>query len=187
MLTTQITLLDRLRTPSNQDAWCRFVDLYTPLLFQWARRWGAKTEDAADLVQDVFTALLRKLPSFSYNPQQSFRAWLRTVSGNLWRDRQRAAATRAIPGDAGRIDELAVEADPSFEDEEYRSYLVGRALQLMQADFKPVTWRAVWEHAILGRPAAAVAEELGLTPAAVSCAKFRVLSRLRQELRGLFE
>ena len=57
----------------------------------------------------------------------------------------------------------------------------------MQADFKPVTWRAVWEHAVQGRPAAEVAAELGLTTAAVSCAKFRVISRLRQELRGLLE
>jgi RNA polymerase sigma-70 factor (ECF subfamily) len=76
---------------------------------------------------------------------------------------------------------------PELEENEYRSYLVSRALSLMQADFKPQTWRAAWEHAVQDRPAAEVAAELGLTPAAVSCAKFRVMNRLRQELQGFLD
>lgn len=188
MHTTSFTLLERLRTPSNQDAWARFVDLYTPLLFHWARRCGLQPEDASDLVQDVFAALLVKLPEFNYDPHKSFRAWLRTVTLNLWRDRQRARATRPLPADDGKLADVAAPDDAAaLEDEEYRSYLVSRALKLMQADFQPATWRAVWEHAVVGRPAAAVAADLGLSVAAVYCAKFRVLSRLRQELEGLLE
>ena len=188
MHTTSFTLLERLRTPTNQEAWGRFVDLYTPLLFHWARRCGLHTEDAADLVQDVFAALLQKLPAFNYDVQKSFRAWLRTVTVNLWRDRQRAVATRPFRGDDGQGAQLAVpDHAPVIEDEEYRSYLVGRALKLMQADFEPATWRAAWEHAVVGRSAAQVAAELRLTVAAVYCAKFRVLSRLRQELQGLLD
>ena len=38
-----------------------------------------------------------------------------------------------------------------------------------------------------GKAAAEVAGELGLTTGAVRAAKFRVLSRLRQELSGLVE
>ena len=33
----------------------------------------------------------------------------------------------------------------------------------MQADFQPATWKACWEDVVEGRPAAAVAAELGLT------------------------
>ena len=83
MHTTSVTLLERLRTVDNQEAWRRLVDLYTPLLFQWARACGSQAEDAADLVQDVFAVLLQKLPTFTYDPQKSFRAWLRTVTFNL--------------------------------------------------------------------------------------------------------
>jgi RNA polymerase sigma-70 factor, ECF subfamily len=188
MQTTSITLLERLRTPANQEAWRRFVDLYTPLLFQWARTCGAQPDDAADLVQEVFMVLLQKLPAFRYDPQMSFRAWLRTVTTNLWRDRQRAAATRPLPGGDGPIASLASPDHVlDLEEKEYRNYLVGRALKLMQADFQPTTWRAAWEHAVVGRPAAQVAAELGLTTAAVSCAKFRVLNRLRQELQGFLD
>lgn len=188
MHTTSITLLERLRTPENQEAWCRFVDLYTPLLFHWARRCGLQKEDAADLVQDVFTALLQKLPAFNYDSQKSFRGWLHTVTVNLWRDRRRAAASRPSSGHNGQGAERSV-PDPvvALEVEEYRSYLIRRALTLMQTDFEPATWRAVWEHAVVGRPAPQVAAELGQTVAAVYCAKFRVLSRLRQELQGLID
>jgi len=188
MHTTSITLLERLRTASDQSAWPRFVELYTPLLFHWAKKCGLHDEDAADLVQDVLLALLHKLPDFTYDPNKSFRAWLRVVTQNLWRDRLRAAGTRPLQGnDHGLGDLWTADHATVFEDEEYRSFLVSRALKLMQADFQPTSWRAMWEHAVVGRSAAAVAEEFGLTVAAVYCAKFRILHRLRQELEGLLD
>ena len=188
MHTTSITLLERLRTTSNNDAWGRFVELYTPLLFHWARSCNLQAEDAADLVQDVFTTLLQELPAFAYDSNKSFRAWLRTVTLNRWRDRLRAAATRPMPGGGSQVDGVAVpDHVAALEEQEYRAYLVSRALKLMQADFEPKTWQAVWQHAVEGRPAGEVAAKLGLTTAAVYCAKFRVLSRLRQELHGLLD
>jgi len=73
----------------------------------------------------------------------------------------------------------------ALEESEYRRHVVDRALQLMQTDFHPATWKAFWQHAVLGRPAADVAREQGLTAAAVHCSRLRVLHRLREELRGL--
>ena len=49
---TPASLLERLRRPAEQQAWARFVDLYTPLLYYWARRTGCPEADAADLTQD---------------------------------------------------------------------------------------------------------------------------------------
>ncbi len=66
MNTTPPSLLQQLRSPDDQRAWRRFVDLYTPLLFYWARRVGLQESDAADLVQEVFTVLVasyRSLPT----------------------------------------------------------------------------------------------------------------------------
>src|SRR5947209_13312864 len=76
MHTTSASLLHRLRQPSDKESWPRFVKLYTPLLFYWARRLGLQEPDAADLVQDVFTALVQKLPQFEYDPDRGFRSWL---------------------------------------------------------------------------------------------------------------
>ena len=79
------------------------------------------------------------------------------------------------------------EPDDDLGETEYREFLVSRALEVMQAEFQPTTWKACWEHVVAGRPAADVAGELGITPNAVYLAKARVLRRLRAELDGLLE
>src|SRR5438552_1694044 len=66
MHTTSISLLERIRQPAEREAWGRFVELYTPLLYYWACRLGMQESDAADLVQDVFAVLVQKLPVFTY-------------------------------------------------------------------------------------------------------------------------
>jgi RNA polymerase sigma-70 factor, ECF subfamily len=181
MNTTPVSLLQRLREPSSADYWPRFVELYAPLLLGWARRLGLQDADAADVVQDVFALLLNKLPTFRYDPQLSFRAWLRTLLLNQWRDRckQRGPAPRQA-----NLEEVA-DRDDDVAEAEYRQYLVQRALRLMQADFAPATWKACWELVVAGRPAEAIADELGLTVAGVYSAKYRVIQRLKQELAGL--
>jgi RNA polymerase sigma-70 factor (ECF subfamily) len=186
--TTSASLLQRLRQPGEPTAWDQFVKLYTPLLYYWARRAGLQESDAADLVQDVFVVLLRELPRFTYDRGQSFRGWLRQVTLNHWRDHCRRGARGPRQADGADPDALADPADGStFEEEEYRQYLVGRALRLMQANFEPVTWKACWEHVVSGRPAAAVAAELGITENAVYIAKCRVLRHLREQLDGLWD
>jgi len=188
MNTTPVSLLERVRMPSDQDAWGRFVQLYTPLIFCWARRCGLQADDAADLTQEVFTTLFQKLPDFAYDRHKSFRAWLRTVTLNHWRDRQRRLATRPLPGNGALLDEVEAPGDAMLlEEAEYRQHLVSRALQIMRADFQPATWRAFWEHGVVGRPADEVAAEVGLSVAAVYGARFRVLARLRKELQGLLD
>jgi RNA polymerase sigma factor (sigma-70 family) len=96
--TTPVSLLARLRQPSAEQAWQRFVELYTPVLYACARSLDLCDADAADLVQDVFLLLVQKLPEFQYDPHKSFRAWLRTIMLNKWRDNlKRAQGLRRLP------------------------------------------------------------------------------------------
>jgi RNA polymerase sigma-70 factor (ECF subfamily) len=187
MHTTPVSLLERLRRPEEQQAWGDFVELYTPLLYHWARRAGLQSQDASDLVQDVLLLLLRKLPQFSYDHHKSFRSWLRTVTLNRWRESLRKQHLPA-ESDGVNLDELPGD-DPAAEvwEAEYRTSLTRRALELMQADFQPSTWKACWEYVVEGRPAAEVAAELGISVGAVHTARLRVLTRLREELKGLFD
>jgi RNA polymerase sigma-70 factor (ECF subfamily) len=182
------TLLERLRRPGDADAWVRFVELYTPLLYFWALRVGLRGQDAEDLVQDVFVTLVRKLPEFRPEPGGSFRAWLRTVAVNRYRDALRRKA--AVPAAAGGqdLDEVPEpQAASGLWEAEYRQHVVGRAVQIMHSDFEPATWQACWAVVVEGKAPAQVATELGLTVAAVYAARARVLRRLRQELADLLE
>ena len=86
-----------------------------------------------------------------------------------------------VPKPAGPDGSLA------FEEADYHKYLSIHALKVMQAEFQPTTWKACWEHVVVGRPAAEVAAELGITVNAVYLAKSHVLRRLRQEMAGLLD
>ena len=163
-------------TPSrpDQEAWERFVELYTPLLYYWARRMALQQHDAADLVQEVFARY--KLPKFRYDKGKSFRSWLRTVTMNKWREKCR----RAEPTGDGSLGDLA-DSDSADEvwDAEYQHVVMRRALEIMQADFQPATWKACWALVVEARSAAEASGELGLSENAVYLAKNRVLRRLR--------
>lgn len=185
MLTTPPSLLDRLRQSSQRDAWEKFVEMYTPLLVAWTKRLGMADQEAADLIQDIFTVLVEKLPHFQYDPQKSFRAWLKTILLNRWRNRLRRNGKEQVTDDLENV--AAADAMHELEEREYRHYLVRRALDLMQKEFQPTTWRACWEFVVHDRPAAEVAAELGITLNAVYLAKGRVLRRLREELAGLLD
>lgn len=186
MDTTSETLLNRLRLPADEEAWTRFVSLYTPLLFFWAYKAGLRDSDAADLVQDVFCVLVRKLPEFEYDAGRSFRAWLRTVLVNTLRNNRRRVEVGSGPIPAGS-EPVAPEHLVDLEEAEYRRHLVARALDLMQVDFEPTTWRACWMCTADGIPATEVAASLGVTVNAVYLANSRVLSRLRRLLHGLLD
>ena len=186
MDTTPVTLLERLRAPDDEDAWRQLVALVTPLLLAWGHRVGLRRDDAADLAQDVLAVLVQKLPAFEYDPAQSFRAWLKTIAMNKWRERLRRPAMRSLDGNGHSHQLAAPDAEAAWE-REYRFQLVLRSFEAIKDDFQPRTWRACWELVVRGRDVAEVAAELDLSPGAVYVAKCRVLRRLRKELEGMLE
>jgi RNA polymerase sigma-70 factor (ECF subfamily) len=191
---TSSTLLARAKARDPQ-AWDRLVRLYGPIVYHWARRWGLQAHDSADIVQDVFRAVLTGLETFRREqPQQSFRAWLATITRNKLRDRFRLR--QRSPQTAGESDaraaleqhaEPADNLDPQAAWSELQAGLWRRALDLVRAEFEPRTWDAFWRVTVEGRSTADVAEELSLSRPAVRQAKYRVLKRLRTELEGLIE
>jgi RNA polymerase sigma-70 factor (ECF subfamily) len=187
MTKTPSSLLERLRQPFEPDAWGRFVALYTPMMYSWARRAGLQEQDASDLLQEVFITLLRVLPTFSYDRHRSFRRWLRTVTLNKWRSLRKHRDYR-VHGEQADLNLVAGENElEALWEAEYQQHLIGTMLNIMCADFQEKTWKACWETTVASRPAADVAAELGLTVGAVYAAKFRVLDRLRQELKDLLD
>ncbi len=63
--------------------------------------------------------------------------------------------------------------------------MLRQLLTLVEPHFEPNTWKAFCRVALEGLRADVVAQEMGISKNAVIVAKSRVLSRLRQELRGL--
>jgi RNA polymerase sigma-70 factor, ECF subfamily len=164
------------------------VQLYTPLLFHWARRCGETEDDAADLVQEVFVTLMQTLPAFKQDQGAGrFRSWLHTIMVNKLRDRKRREARFANALAQHPPEPRLPDVAELFWETEYQQELARRALRLMQAEFAPTTWKACWATVVAGRSSEEVARELGISENAVYIAKCRVLRRLRQELSGLVD
>ena len=185
MNTTSESLLIRLRSANDYQAWSRFVALYTPLLFFWARKTGLQQQDSADLVQEVLTVVHQKMPEFRYDPSKSFRGWLRTVTLNKYREQLRKKSLSYEEATQSALHNISGSAIESTWDLNYQQALVRRAMELLKPEFQSATWTALQEYVLAGRPAAAAAKECGLSVWTVYAAKSRLMRRLREELEGL--
>jgi RNA polymerase sigma-70 factor (ECF subfamily) len=187
-------LLERTRA-QDQAAWERLVTLYSPLVYRWCRQAGLQPADAADVGQEVFRAVARKIGDFRRDrPGDSFRGWLRVITQNKLRDHERKQAKEG--GGVGGSDALRklqqVPAQPrdspepaSDADEERIVYR--QALELIRAEFEERTWQAFSRVVMDGVRPADVAAELGLTVNAVYLARSRVLRRIREEFADLVD
>jgi RNA polymerase sigma-70 factor (ECF subfamily) len=187
---TSASLLDRLRVKPDPESWRQLVELYTPLIRTWLHRHAAllADADADDLVQEVLTVVVRRLPTFEYRRRTgAFRRWLRTITVNCLRDfwRSRRKGPQAT-GDSEFLHMLEQLEDPQSTlskvwDQEHDRHVTQALLERIRPRFNANTWTAFRRVALDGASAEAVAEELGLTVNAVFIAKSRVLSLLRQE------
>ena len=187
MTETAENLLHRLRHAGTREDWDTFVKFYGPLLEVWAKRL-LHADQAADLVQDVLVIVMEKLHTFRGGNERCFLAWLRQVMMNRLRDQARRDAIRP-----GNVDTVCLDNYMGKDDSAEgfaaadRGFLVRKALQIMQSDFEPTTWRACWETVTTDRSAAEVADELGVSVDVVYSASYRVIRRLRRELLGTWQ
>lgn len=180
---TPVSLLQRVKSQSDPLAWPQFVDVMLPLMSQWVGRLNLSRDDAADLIQDVFLVLFQKLPTFQYDPAQSFRAWLWTVLKNRATDQAR----RNQPQRLDSQHEVPVVDVPLIEEAEYRRALIAQILTLVRSEMPEKMWRAFEEHCLNGRGADEVAAELVISPGSVYVAKGRALKLVRERLENLLD
>lgn len=183
------------RVQANEAAaWERLVSLYAPLVFQWCRRAGLKDEDAADVFQDVFQAVVAYVGRFRRDRDgDTFRGWLRRIAQNKLRDhfRKLGRETQGVGGSSAgdrlaRLPDPVAALDDLAPDEAERG-LFAQALGLIREEFEGRTWAAFWQTAVDGRSPKDVAADLAMSPGAVRVAKSRVLRRLREEVGDLPE
>jgi len=185
---TNISLLSRLgRDPTDQSAWCEFVDRYGPKIDAWCRSWRLQEADVQDVTQAVLTRLAVRMSTFAYDPSRSFRAWLRTVVHNAWRDKlaeRRLEAggeqVAALIGSLEAREDLARRLEAEFDLE-----LLGEAQRRVRQRVAPHTWEAYWLTAVDQLSGAEVAHRLGVKIAAVFVSKRNVLRMLKDEVLAL--
>jgi RNA polymerase sigma-70 factor (ECF subfamily) len=183
---TRVTLLDRLRDPRDQEAWSEFVALYGPLLFTFARRRLPQDHDAADVVQEVLSAVMQ---GRYQRPRGRFQKWLITVVLNRVRDYHSARARRHES-----LDAIAAELpqEPSHDDEqewdqEWKRHVLHVASERVQARANPLHWDVFVRTAVESQPGPEVATSLNLSLTNVYAIKSRVVKEIKDEVHRLGE
>lgn len=193
MSETSASLLDRLRTDQDDATWRRLVDIYEPLIRRWLKQFPVLQNDVDDVVQEVLSVLLKKIPAFDRQRNGSFRRWLRGITVNclreFWRSKRKAPAPLGEGEFAEALNQLEDHSSSLSQiwDEDHQRHIVSQLMTLIQPRFEETTWRAFQGVAVDGRPPAEVAAELGVTVNAVFIAKSRVMSQLRREAEGLLD
>ncbi len=190
-LHTRPSLLLRLRSAEDADAWRTFVETYMPLLYRWCRRAGLQDADAADVSQEALLQVVRSIRRFEYQPQRGrFRDWLALVIrrrlSRFWQQQGRAGVATGDETAQASEQPEAAPADPEWV-AEFNAHLLRVALERVRSEFESSTWQVFELTWLAGRPAAEAAAELGLSLPAVYVAKHRVLKRLEEEVLHLAE
>jgi RNA polymerase sigma factor (sigma-70 family) len=191
---TSATLLGRLRHDvADPEAWAEFVNRYGPLMYQWCRHWKLQEADAQDVAQIVLAKLAAKLPTFQYDPNLSFRAYVKTLARYAWCD---VLASRQHPGAGGSGDSVVLELLNTVEAREdlesrvaeafYRE-LLDEAMARVRLRVEPRTWEAFHLTTLEGLTGAEAAERAGMEVATVYKAKSKVQKMLKEETRRIQE
>jgi RNA polymerase sigma-70 factor, ECF subfamily len=192
MAETSLTLLDRLRSQTDDEAWRRLVDLYTPILHGWLRRYQVfAAADVDDLVQDVLAAVVKEMPRFQQQQAGAFRGWLRVILVNrlrhFWRSRGQRPAAVGGSDFLEQLEQLSDSASQAsqFWEQDHDRQVLARLLATLQPQFAPATWRAFVRQAVDGVSAEQTAAELNMPMHSVYAAKSRGLRALRELAAGL--
>jgi RNA polymerase sigma-70 factor, ECF subfamily len=188
---TRVSLLERLRKGTDAAAWQLFVDLYTPLIYRFARRKGLQDADAQDVAQKIMARVFKAIGKFDYDSQRGrFRNWLGIITVHeISRHFERARrGNQGVGGDQG--DSFAEQMPRSDEGDwfdAFNAHTLATALARIRVHFDDCTWQAfdlTWIHDI---PTEQAASRLNKTAAWIYKARFRVLKRLRAEVEFLTE
>ena len=92
---TSPTLLSEVADWQDHPAWVRFRDRYDPLLRRWCRGYGLDEDSIDEVCQRIWIELADRMRTFEYDPNRTFRGWLRRLCESRVLDflRQRQAVS----------------------------------------------------------------------------------------------
>lgn len=189
---TMLEKLGKVEEPSNWNrAWCRFVELYGPIVYRLAKKRGLSQDEADNLVQEFLVTCVEKLPNFEYDPQRGrFRNWVITVALNLIRRHfrhSRLGQGRAqvdVNDIADQVPDQEVEAVGQWVEGVENARLIHMAFEELRGEI-PSDQYEVMEMIRAGRKPKEIAEAMGRDRNWVDGVKFRNLQKLRAKATTL--
>ena len=186
---TRISLIGRLQDSHDDNAWDSFVALYQPLIHNYCRSRGLQEADARDISQNVFYKVGKALPRFDYDPTKGkFRNWLGIITFREMRHYVHKAKV-AVQGKGADADATFanLEAVASNWDDAFNAHILQTAFNRIRPEFDRLTWDVFTDVWVNDIAASIVAHDVNKPIGWVYKAKFRVVHRLKCELKYLAE
>ncbi len=163
----------------DQHAWDELVQRYSRLVYSIALKSGLTVDDASDVVQNVFTIVLRRLESLQQVDR--FSAWLITISRReSWRHKRSLRDTALDDG----MD--VIDPEPDAE----QQVVVWESASLTQQALEALGGRCQRLLTLIflrdDRPSYTdISDELGIAVGSIGPIRARCLKRLREQLSAL--
>ena len=196
-VTTQSSLVERLKHWSDNQSWQDFYRLYSRLIYTAASHAGLSDAESQEVVQETLISVANKIGAFSYDPGRgSFKTWLLIVT--RWRilkqfnkrelERQHAAKSVAILVNQPFPQHLSTPADGSLEEvweEEWRRSLYDEAVAQVKRKVSPSQFQLFDLGVTQEWSAKEIARKFGINITKVYMAKHRVSRLIEKEVRRL--
>lgn len=158
----------------SREAANRLIGAYYDEIYRFAYRQTGHKEDAMDLTQTIFLAVLRALPAFD-GRKASFRTWLYRIAVNKAIDSRRRPRADTVP-----LEETEAPDHTDFAAQVQDRDLLNR-LEAYVSRLDPDT-QAVYRLRLYGeRTFPEIAAALEQPEAAVKTRYYRLMARLRKE------
>ena len=183
---TSVTLLDSIRMRNDQTAWNLFYSTYSTRINAWCSRWGTAPDEIEDVIQETMLSVLKKIDLFNYDPQRSFRAWLKTVAWRTWKKFENKTTTARLSGHLKFArNELLLNAQSDFmkQFELMADYeIMSIACHRVRLRIESKTWDIFVMTDCNNMAGTVVADQMGLSIGAVHTASCRVRKMIRDEV-----
>lgn len=181
---TSPSLLVRIKDSADARAWQEFFDLYSPLIYSYARQRGLDHEDAEDIRSSVYETVVKHIVEFDYSQGKTgFRAWLRTVVHrrviDLYRKKKPESAESS---DLRNLEDPTQTADELW-DQNWRLHHLKHCVMEVGRRVNPASFQAFRLLTEEECTVAEVCDRLAMTPGQVHKIKSRFLELVRKEMR----
>ena len=185
MPSTRITLLKTLQGDDNEDAWREFVDIYTPMIYGFAKKKGLQHDDCLNVAQETLLQVNQSIKKFRADPERgSLRGWLGTITYRTMCRIGSFNRPQFEQLDSANADELAGAEDSEWH-VQFREHVLRHAIERVEARAPEDQFRAFEMAWLKNTKPREVAARLGRTVGWVHQAKFQLLRQLEREVEFL--
>lgn len=183
---TSKSLLQRLQTKDDTDAWTHLVTLYRQPLLNFAKsRRTFYNIDLEGAVQETLLALMTSISEGLYRSEKGrFRDYIISILKNKLKNELRSHVSRKNR-EVNAVETLLLHHIPSLEEEEIRCWqevTLQHAIELLFEDLtiQGRTRSIFTDYVLKNHPVEEVCEAYGVTPNTVYQIKFRLTEKLNE-------